>query len=71
MKLTWDDFEMIICPKCSIHFAVTTTLSKLRRKDQQPFYCPIGHGMHWPEEKDPPPTEDKELKELRRMIDLP
>jgi len=38
----------IECAKCGITFAMPSVYERARRNDHDTFYCPSGHGNHFP-----------------------
>src|SRR6056297_900165 len=41
-------FEVLGCARCGITFGVPAKVVRERRRDHQSFYCPHGHGNHFP-----------------------
>jgi len=70
--MTWDEFELVICPNCALPFGATKVLLNLRRKDHSRFYCPNGHALHFSVPLDLPKDKqaDSELEQLRKMTGL-
>lgn len=46
------------CCNCGMAFAMTSDFQRRRRDDKKPFYCPSGHGQHYPGK-----TEAEKLRE--------
>lgn len=43
-------FSVIECYHCQMPFGVTAYFEQRRREDHQNFWCPAGHGQHYPHE---------------------
>lgn len=61
-----DEYCEVDCCNCGITFKFSTKIEKMWRKDSKTFYCPNGHSLHWPKEKES--EEEKELKKLRAEV---
>ena len=56
---------VIECANCSVDFGIGADFERRRRDDHGTFYCPNGHGNHFPG-----PTEaEKKAKQLERELD--
>lgn len=44
-------FVPVICSQCGILFAISSGFFKARNEDEGDFYCPSGHGQHYPSEE--------------------
>lgn len=40
------------CSQCGLTFAMPESLERELRQNHKIFYCPVGHGMHYPGESD-------------------
>jgi hypothetical protein len=45
-------YVVIECANCHIHFAITEALETQLRRCHNSFYCPQGHGNHYPGQSD-------------------
>ena len=40
------------CVDCGVPFGVDREYARERKRDHRTFYCPNGHGQHWPQKTD-------------------
>lgn len=53
-------YEVITCSQCGIGFGLPSHFETKRLEDHATFYCPNGHGQHFPQES--------EAEALRRRL---
>ncbi|MCR1785334.1 hypothetical protein KVF89_22530 [Nocardioides carbamazepini] len=56
---------VIECANCSIDFGIGAVFQRRRRDDHETFYCPNGHGNHYPG----PSDAEKERERLAGELD--
>jgi hypothetical protein len=61
-----EEYCEVDCCSCGIKFKFSTKIEEMWRKSAKPFFCPNGHGLSYPKEKETP--EQKELKTLRTEV---
>ena len=44
--------ELVTCCNCGISFGVPGIVLRERKRDHESFYCPNGHGQHFPGKSD-------------------
>jgi protein-arginine kinase activator protein McsA len=47
------------CANCGIYFMAPVFFLKKRREDHQSFYCPNGHGQHYPQKNEAELAKEK------------
>lgn len=57
------NLDTIRCSECALLFAVEEPVKKSWRESSRTFYCPNGHGQHYPKEKETP-----EIDKLRGEV---
>lgn len=63
--------EDIKCSHCGVQYCLTNDYIRNRRQDHATFYCPNGHGQHYPAPKvqtDEKGISDQEREDLRRRL---
>lgn len=55
-------FNIIHCAACGVPFALSEQFEEHKRKTHDSFYCPNGHGQHYPQDNE----TEKLRKELKR-----
>lgn len=71
------EVEMVLigCANCSVNFAITSQLQKMRREDHKEFYCPMGHVNYYPAKSDIEilreklSKSNKELEEKKQYLE--
>lgn len=54
MSKVWlsSEFEIEVCIKCEVTFALTVEYAQHRRRDHKSFRCPNGHSQYYPQKSD-------------------
>lgn len=69
-----EQFYIEHCCTCGVSFAVTKDFNQRRRNDHDDFYCPLGHGQHYPAKSEVEKAREetqkvkKEAEGLRQCI---
>lgn len=56
-----EQLDVMECHHCHMTYAMTQGFRAARRKDHQTFWCPAGHGAHYPAQS----NEERLAKELK------
>lgn len=60
-----DNLVSINCPTCGTLFALSKTVYDLRQKDEESFFCPAGHKIHFGG-----PTKTESLKIRIELLEI-
>jgi hypothetical protein len=58
------------CSECGISYAIPESFVEQRRKDHKTFYCPNGHGRHFPQQSDEEILKDKIRQKENQLAQL-
>lgn len=59
-------FDRCTCSECGVPFAAPDTFFSKRREDHRTFYCPNGHGQHYPAKSEAEKLRDELAAEKQR-----